>query len=326
MMISRRLQLLAIIITGATAYYTFLRPTPLSERMAAYSEPETTAQADFDPPVTLDDEIIEEAFLDIEEEIEHEPEAMPMMQEDFVIQEEAPAIAAAIGEEPIEVIEMEPAAATIERVEEDMPQPVEPMTKIEEIPQDQSDPAIFVYDTHTPSDPSLDSPPPSKGGTAWLAMLRLQEDMTAGRPYRSSLQQLKLATRDPIIVDEYGQLEAYAASGIGDYQQLKDQFHLLAFKQAPEDAPRWQKLLSPWVTIRKVGQEHAGHDSGSIFARVEGQLYNREIDLALTELERLPNVTRARLQSWIADVQTYQAAMQSLRRIQMRLETLAIEG
>ena len=153
-----------------------------------------------------------------------------------------------------------------------------------------------------------------------LSAAALRDAVTSGAPFAPALAQTKSLGADANLLSA---LESFAMSGVPAAAALVQELRALLpgmMKTTDGSAPsggfleKLQANASNLVRVRPVGAP-SGDDSAAVLARVESAAVNADIGVALAELGKLPEATRAPAQAWIAKANARQAALTAVRTL-----------
>jgi hypothetical protein len=152
-----------------------------------------------------------------------------------------------------------------------------------------------------------------------LSATALREAALSGAPFTAELAQAKsLGADEKVLVP----LEPFAAAGIPAAQTLAQELRVLlpamlkiSGAQAPEGGflERLQANAGKLVRIRPLDAP-PGDDASAVLARIEIDAAKADIPVALADLGKLADATRAPAQAWIAKAQARQAALTAVRQ------------
>jgi hypothetical protein len=153
-----------------------------------------------------------------------------------------------------------------------------------------------------------------------LSAAALRDTVMSGAPFAPSLAQAKSLGADANLL---AALEPFAATGLPTSAALAQELRTLLpamIKTSDTVAPgggfleKLQANASNLVRVRPVGAP-SGDDSAAVLARVEAATANADIGVALAELGKLPDATRAPAQAWIAKANARQSALSAARTL-----------
>jgi len=153
-----------------------------------------------------------------------------------------------------------------------------------------------------------------------LSAAALRDTVMSGAPFAPSLAQAKSLGADANLLVA---LEPFAATGLPTPAALSQELRarLPAMIKTTETTAsgggfleKLQANASNLVRVRPVGAP-SGDDSAAVLARVEAAAANADIGVALAELGKLPDATRAPAQAWIAKANARQSALSAARTL-----------
>ena len=151
-----------------------------------------------------------------------------------------------------------------------------------------------------------------------MSAAALRDAVLSGAPFTAELAQAKSLGADS---NTLAPLEPFAAAGVPTQAALVQELRSLVpgmVKASGAQAPtggfleRLQANAGKLVRIRPIDAP-AGDDPSALLARIEIDAAKADIAAALSDLNKLPEATRAPAQAWIARAQARQAALAAAR-------------
>src|ERR1700688_4176051 len=152
-----------------------------------------------------------------------------------------------------------------------------------------------------------------------FSAMALRDAVMSGAPFTAALQELKALGADE---NALAPLSPFAATGVPAPAVLAQELRALipamlkasgAQAQAGGFFERLQANAGNLVRIRPVDAP-PGDDSSAVLARIEIDAAKADIAVALSDLGKLTDATRAPAQAWIAKAETRQAALAAARQ------------
>lgn len=129
-----------------------------------------------------------------------------------------------------------------------------------------------------------------------LSLIELQNSVNKKYPYLDELEKTKQLAQDYFLISQkISQLESLLSEGIKTPTAIEEEFDHLASAIVRKDreksyqglSGKLLKILSNYISIRKVGEDVEGNDTEAIVARTEAALKNGNIKTAIIEIEKL---------------------------------------